>query len=468
MLTIDDLHGYEKYTIIKAIQLKYCNIFLGTGLGKTIIALTIIDQLLKRDLIEAALIVTTKKAMYNTWRQEAKIWKHTQYLKCNIIHGDIFRGSANYVKRLQLFDKAQVYLINYEGLPWLSETLNRSCHNRLLPFQAIFYDESTKMKHSTTQRFKKFKPHMKRFEYRYPMTGTPSPNGPMDLYGQVYTMDLGESLGTTLTSFRNRFFISIPMGSFSEYRPMRGATEAIAKRISKRTINLRKEDYLNLPTVTYNKMMIDLPNKLRKQYDELEEQFFIDIEDTEIDIFSAAGLSMKLRQFLQGKMYSGYDKERQTHFIHDEKLQIVSEMMEGIGNCLIAYNFQFERDDLLSVFKNAKAIDGRTTDEQASDYIKQWNLGQLKILLYNPASDPHGLNLQKGGHNILWYSLTWNLEHYIQLIDRLWRQGQKHKVFVHHPLFRDTIDEVVYQALTTKGANQKTLLNLLKEYKENK
>ena len=466
MLTIDDFHLYQKRAIIRAIEKRHCNIFMGTGLGKTIIALTVADQLLKRDWITAALVVTTKKCMYNTWRQEAKNWKHTQYLKFSIIHGDAHAGSANYVKRLQLFRPAHIYLINYEGLPWLAQTLDRSYHNRPLPFQMVVYDESTKMKHSTTQRFKAFKPYMSRFHYRFPMTGTCAPNGLMDLYGQVYTMDLGQSLGTSLYSFRSRFFMSIPMGNFNEYRPIKGSKEAIAKRIADRTIHLKKEDYVKLPPITYNKIMVDLPDKFREQYDLLEQQFFLDLGDAQIDAFSAAGLSMKLRQFLQGKMYSGYGNERKTHTIHDEKLQIVAEMMEGIGNCLIAYNFQFERDDLQSVFKKAPAIDGRSTDKQATQYIQQWNLGNLPVLLYNPASDPHGLNLQKGGSNILWYSLTWNLEHYIQLIDRLWRQGQTNKVFVHHVLFRNTIDEVVYKALTAKNTNQQTLLTMLKQYRE--
>lgn len=309
---------------------------------------------------------------------------------------------------------------------------------------------------------------MGRFAYRYPMTGTPAPNGIQDLFGQIYVMDLGMSLGQTLTSFRSRFFIRIPMGQYSEYRPMKGSKKAVAKRIADRVIHLRKEDYIKLPPIRYNKIMVDLPDKFREQYDELEKQFFLELESARVEVFSSAGLSMKLRQFLQGRVYSGYQPERKTHFIHDEKLKMIEEMMEGIGNCIVAYNFQFERDDLLSVFKNAPAIDGRTSDAMASVYIKQWNYGQIPVMLYNPASDPHGLNLQHGGHNILWYSLTWNLEHYIQLIDRLYRQGQKKKVTVHHILFRDTVDEVVYNALTAKEADQTTLLNNLKAYRRAK
>lgn len=466
--TIDDFKAYQKYTIVKAIKRKHTAIFLGTGLGKTIIALTIVDQLLKRDWIKSALVVCTKKAMYNTWRQEAKLWKHTQYLQFSIIHGDAGHGPSEYVKKRHLFQPAHIYLINYEGLPWLSETFHHNYHNRPLPFQCIFYDESTKIKHSTTQRFKKFKKWMNHFTYRYPMTGVPTPNGLMDLYGQMYVMDLGTSLGTTLSSFRSRFFMAVPQQNYCIHRPLKGAKKAVSKRIKDRTIYLRKQDYVKLPSITYNKILLDLPDKLRSKYDELETTFFLELEKARVEAFSKGALSMKLRQFLQGKVYTGPPENRRTVKIHTEKLQMIEEVMEGIGNCIVAYNFRFERDDLQSVFKNAPAIEGRTTDKQAEEYIKQWNLGQVPVLLYNPASDPHGLNLQFGGHNILWYGLTWNLEHYIQLIDRLWRQGQKHKVFVHQILFRDTIDEVVFEALSVKDADQQTLLNYLKQYKEKK
>jgi len=468
MLTINDLHSYQKYTIALAIKRRHTAIFLGTGLGKTIIAQTIVDQLLKRKWINSALIICTKKAMYNTWRQEAKLWKHTQYLKFSIIHGDAMHGPANYVKRRKLFEPAHIYLINYEGLPWLSEVLSRSFYSKPLPFQCIFYDESTKIKHSTTQRFKKFKKHMGRFVYRYPMTGTPTPNGLMDLYGQMYVTDLGLSLGTSVTSFRRRFFMSIPKDNYCIHKPIRGAKKAVAKRVQDRVIYLRKQDYIKLPPITYNKISLDLSDKLRKKYDVLEHTFFLELEKAKVEAFSKSALSIKLRQFLQGKVYIGIAKERRTATIHTEKLQMIEEVMEGIGNCIIAYNFRFERDDLQKVFKNAPAIDGRTTDKQSTEYIKRWNLKQLPILLYNPASDPHGLNLQFGGHNILWYSLPWNFEHYIQLIDRLWRQKQKNKVFVHHILFRDTVDEVIFKTLSSKDADQQSLLNNLKMYKKKK
>lgn len=478
ILTFDDMHKYQKRAIVESITNKYNCLFLGTGLGKTIIALTIIDQLLKRKLIRAGLVVAPKKAIFNTWAQEAKLWKHTQYLRFSLIHGDAAVGNSGRVKRMHLLNSnAHVYLINYEGIPWLVDTMDTYLRDRVLPFDLIIYDESTKMKHSTTQRFRKLKRYMGRFRYRYPMTGTPAPNGVMDLFGQIFCMDLGHSLGQNITSFRRRFFTAVPMGNFSKYIPLGGSAQAIRKRIQDRVIYMKKADYVELPPIHYSKMLLDLPLKYRKSYDELEEDFYTELENAKIEAFSKTSLSMKLRQFIQGKMYQGKGKHRKVISIHDEKLQILKDMvdlkqkggariLEGIGNCIIAYNFQFEREDLKSVFPSAPHIDGSTTEGQAQQWIKEWNWKMHKVMLYNPASDPHGLNLQFGGNQMLWYSLTWNLEHYIQLIDRLHRQRQEKPVFVHHILFRETVDEVIFDALTDKDRTQTGLLEALKAYRQ--
>jgi len=309
------------------------------------------------------------------------------------------------------------------------------------------------------------------------MTGTPVPNGIMDLFGQIYTMDLGHSLGQNITSFRKRFFTAIPMGNFSKYIPLTGAKKAIRRRIQDRVIYMKKEDYVELPPIHYNAMYLDLPERLRKQYDELEKEFFLELEEAKIEAFSRTSLSMKLRQFIQGRIYQGKGDRRRTILIHDEKLQTLKEMvdlrqkggariLEGIGNAIIAYNFQFEREDLKSIFPTAPHIDGSTTEKQAMNAIQEWNMGIHSVMLYNPASDPHGLNLQYGGNQLLWYGLTWNLEHYIQLIDRLYRQRQEKPVFVHHLLFRNTVDEVIYAALIEKNRTQTSLLEALKQYRE--
>lgn len=473
MLTFKDLDAYQVRVIKESMALKYSAWFIGTGLGKTIMALTVIDQLQKRNLIKAALIIAPKKVIFNTWRQEAIKWEHTKRLKFSIIHHEAGRGNSERVRRLALVRKADVYLINYENLTWLRKILDHLYKDRPMPFQAIFYDESTRIKHSTTQRFRRFKPYMGRFLYRFILTGTPIPNGLHDLYGQIYVMDLGTRLGTTVTSFRKRFFhITSPEGTYQIYTPMPGSKKQIQDRIRDRVIHLKKTEYVKLPPIKYNPIELDLPPKYRNDYNELESKFFLDLGNTKIEAFASSALSMKLRQYLQGRVYVGIGANRIAEYIHKEKLEMLQSMVdkktgrvEGIGNCLIAYNFHFERDDLHSILPKAPAIDGRTTEREAMQYVNQWNSGKLSVLLVNPASVAHGLNLQTGGNQVLWYSLTWNLEHYIQLIDRLWRRGQTKPVFVHHLLFRDTVDKIIFEALCRKNRTQEGLLEALKSYR---
>ncbi len=473
MLTFKDFDDYQVRVIKESIAMKYAAWFIGTGLGKTIMALTIIDQLQKRKLLKSALVVSTKKVIFNTWRQEAQKWEHTKRLKFSLIHHEAGRGNSERIKRVALARKADVYLINYENLAWLRKVMDTMFRDRVMPFQAIFYDESTKIKHSTTQRFMRFKPYMGKFWYRYVMTGTPIPNGLHDLYGQIYAIDLGTRLGTTVTSYRKRFFHSTaPEGTYRIYTPVMGARKQIQNRIRDRVIHLKKTDYVKLPPIKYNPIEMDLPDKYRADYDELEEKFFLDLGNAKVEAFASASLSMKLRQYLQGQVYIGKGATRYTEFIHKEKLDMLKDMVdkksgkvEGIGNCIIGYNFHFEKDDLQSILPNAPAIDGRTTEREASMYIEAWNRGELPVLMGNIETLAYGLNLQDGGNQVLYYSLTWNLEHYTQLRDRLWRRGQEKPVFVHHLLFRNTVDMTIFKALGSKDMTQEGLLNALKSYR---
>ena len=461
--SIKDLHDYQIRVTLEAIKLQRAYLLLGTGLGKTVITMTVLDQLQKRGFDARMLVVAPKKVMYNTWRQEAAIWDHTQRFDMQIIHGDAGIGSSETVRRRALMTKCDIHLINYEGLPWLVDELTRLYGKGRIPWNMIVLDESTKMKHSTTTRFMKFKPLLPYFPYRFPMTGTPIPNGVHDIYGQFFCVDLGISLGRTLTSFRQRYFHKIGRGNYSTYEPRRGAKQRIKERIRKSTIYIKKTEYVKLPPLIPNPILLDLPEGLREQYDDFEEDFYIQLKDTDIEAVNEAVKNLKLRQFLQGRMY---DEHHDAHFIHDEKLKILEELKEGIGNALIVYNFHFERDDLRTIFREAPAIDSRTSESEATKYLAQWDEGKLEVLLVNSASVSYGLNLQYGGHDIIWYSLTYNLEHFSQLIDRLWRQGQKNPVRVHAPLFRNTVDEVVFNALKQKEITQEELLGALHEYME--
>lgn len=471
LLTFDDFHDYQVRVIAKSIRLKHAALFLETGLGKTIVQLTIIDQLQKRGLIKSALVVAPKKVVFNTWRQECMLWDHTRRFKINIIHGDMGRGPAELVRYRQLLLPADIYLINYEGIPWLTKALQIKFPSLRLPFQLVAFDESTKMKKSTTQRFKAFRPFVPFFKYRYALTGTPMPNGLMDIFGQMYLVDQGASLGQYITSFRKRYFESYNVkGKFSIYTEKDNARVEVTNRIRSAVIHLKKTDYLKLPPFKHNTIYLDMSPKVRKLYESLEEEFFLDLGKAEIEAFSSSALSMKLRQFIQGNLY---DAEGVVHNVHREKLDYLKDLsdggkLEGFGNTIICYNFKFERDDLLSVFPKAPAIDSRTSERDAMNYIKQWNAGKHPVLLVNPASVAHGLNMQRGGNNILWYSLTWDYEHYSQMPDRLWRQGQPRPVFNHNLLFRDTVDEPMFASLSTKGSNQREVLSALREYNTKK
>jgi SNF2 family DNA or RNA helicase len=298
------------------------------------------------------------------------------------------------------------------------------------------------------------------------------PNGLQDLFGQMYVVDLGVSLGSTITSFRSRFLERMPtQTNFAMYKARPGAYEEVSRRIKRTTIYLDKQDYLKMPALKINPIYIDLPPKWRKMYDQLENDFYLEIGDKGIEAFNSGALAMKLRQFLQGFVYhfDEQSRERRIVEIHQEKLDMLKELsdskherLEGFGNAIIVYFFQHDREILRRVFKSAPAIDSRTPEAQASIIFDQWNAGKVPILLANSASLNYGLNLQDGGNNIIWYAQTWNAEHWIQLRDRLWRQRQIKPVFVHSTIFRDTVEERIFKAIMQKNAKQKDVLKALK------
>lgn len=467
MRSLKDLHKYQKDTIARSVLSKNAAVLLGTGLGKTIVALTIIDQLLKRKLIKKTLLVCTKKAMFNTWRQEAVEWEHTKYLKFSMLHGSARSGKSDQVRKSNLLSKADIYLINYEGLVWLSETLGTRRFK--FDFDCVIYDESTKLKHTDTKRFKCFKKYMSLFKYKYIMTGTFMPNGCMDIFGQMYALDQGKRLGKGIVSFRNEFFNAYNRQCYTEYELKKGAKKQIISRIKDICLYLKKEDYIKLPAINYSVIPLELSKKSLGMYKELEKEMYLEVSETPIEVFASSALSIKLRQFLSGALYYADGESTMIAEVHNEKIQALKELTEKgkkgnqifEDNCIIAYSFKFEKQYLKKVFPNAPSIDGFTSEAETADIILRWNKRELPVLLFNSASESHGLNLQKGGSIILWFSLTWNLENYIQLIDRLYRQGQKRKVFVHHFVFRHTVDERILKVLISKMKEQVSTLEKL-------
>ncbi len=464
MLTMKNLHPYQKRVIANAVNHKIGYEFLDTGMGKTVISLCVHDQLKKRGRIRGSLVVGLKKVINNVWRQEAKLWDFSKDFKFSIIHGDTYRGSAEHSRRMALLEDADFHMINYEGLVWLSNFILQ--YGDGLPWDAIFYDESTKMKRSTTKRFKAFKRLMHQFTYKFDLTGTPTPRSLEDIFGQAYTIDGGRALGTpNITAFRRKYMVPLYTlhGRVTVYGERTGARQEIAKKIAPRVSRLKKTEHLKLPPLVLHIEPIPLPDELREQYDELEKDFFLEIGGAEVEAFSQVATDMKLRQFLQGRVYDATGK---AHFIHDEKLKALAKLKDKFeGNSLIAYNFKYERDDLRRLLSdNSPFLDGRTKDGDAEKWIIEWNNYQHPYFLVNPASAAYGLNLQAGGNNLFWYSLTYNAEHYSQLIDRLWRQGQRKPVNVVHIAFENTIDMAIAESLSRKDLNQKAFMDDIVRY----
>ncbi len=463
MLTYNDFHPFQKQTVIDAIKLQQCCIFMGTGLGKTIIALSIYDQLHKRGLLQSALVVTPKKVMDNVWRQEAKLWQHTHRFIINRVHGSETRGGSEYSKAYNIISPANIYLINYEGLPWLSNFFFRN-KQELKKIGMIVYDESTLIRSSTTKRFKSFKPLMGHFTYRYAMTGTPLPNSLEDIFGQMYTIDGGQRLGKYITHFRNKYmYVAYQIhGRANKYESQNGSKQKVAKKIADKVRSLKKTEYLKLPPLTFETIPLRMPAKIKTMYDEFEKEMYLEFKDASIEAFSSTAAVMKLRQYLQGQMYDNNGKPIK---IHSYKLLQLKELLKTVtGNSLIAYNFRFEVTDLKTITNSSPHIDGTTSDKDTENAILDWNNHQLKYLLVNPASTAFGLNLQAGGSNIIWYSLTYNLEHFQQLIDRLWRQGQRNPVKVYLLTFEKTVEQAVMKALLKKNQTQNGLINDISMY----
>lgn len=439
------LHNYQKQAIKFALEKKQSYMAIDLGLGKTAIALKAIQKLDRPTIVLAPLRVT-----YSVWPEEIKKW--TPKATYAILHGP-------HKDSLYEFEK-DIYLLNYDGIKWFYSMLTRPGK----PFRkcSLILDESTFVKSPSTKRFKMLKKLQPFFgEFRMALSATPAPNGYHDLWSQYYLLDQGKSLSNVYYKFREQFFTYTGPPRYKTSL-LRGAAKNIQTRIKPITFRLESKDYLKMPKYIHNEIKLELSTKLMAQYKQLEKEFVLNIQGSEITTFNSAALSMKLRQFIQGAMYT---EEGLTHQIHDIKLKALQEVIEGSNYqpLLCPIQFKFELRRLQKCFGNVPVIAGQTSAEQSMEYIKEWNKGNIPLLLCHPASISHGLNLQASGHIICWYGLTWSLEQYKQLIGRIYRQGQKKAVIVHHLIMKNTIDETILKVLKQKNAVQTDLLKALKE-----
>lgn len=443
-------HAYQKYCIHRLITTPALGLFLDMGLGKTVITLTAIKDLkYNRFAINKILVIAPKKVAESTWAREKEKWDHLRFLRISKVLG-------TETKRIRALNTpADIYIINRENVVWLVDY-----YRNAWPFDMVVIDEFSSFKSHQAKRFKALKnvrPHIKRI---VGLTGTPAPNGLLDLWAQVYLLDGGQRLGRTITGFRERYFEPDQRNRdrIFTYAPKPGADEVIQRLISDICISMKAEDYLELPDITYNTVPVVLDEKATKAYEKLEKEMLLQVDDSTIDAGSAAVLTNKLLQLCNGAVY---DENRKIVEIHNNKIEAFMELVEGLNGkpALVFYNFQHDKERLIKALAKTKL---RVRELKTPQDEMDWNNHQIDILLAHPASAAYGLNLQEGGNHVIWFGLNWSLELYQQANKRLHRQGQKEKVIIHHLTVVGGMDEDVAAALEDKNGTQERLLQALK------
>ena len=443
-------YPYQQYCAARIVADAAVGLFLDMGLGKTVITLDAINTLrYDRWAVQRVLIIAPKKVAEGTWTKEAQKWEHLRHLRISAVLG-------SQQKRLRaLATPADIYVINRDNVAWLVDYFKNAW-----PFDMVVLDESSSFKNSQSKRFKALKLVRSRINRLVELTGTPASNGLIDLWAQIYLLDGGARLGRTLGQYRERFFDPDKRSrtQIFSYTPKDGSMEYIQQAIGDICVSMKAEDYLNLPDRMFDDVPVVLDDKARKAYRQLERDLLLELDEGQITAASAGVLTGKLLQLCNGAVY---DSEKRPLAIHNCKVEAFLEVLEQLNgqHCLVFYNFQHDRDRLLAaleplglrvrVYQNA-------ADEDA------WNAGEIDVLMAHPASCAYGLNLQNGGHHIVWFGLTWSLEQYEQANKRLHRQGQRHPVIVHHLVVQGGMDEDVIESLRAKGDTQEAVMRALK------
>ena len=438
-------HEYQSYATEFILSHPISAVFLEMGLGKSVITLSaIFDLCLDSFLVCKVLVIAPLRVARDTWPAEINKWDHLKGLSYSVAVG-------TEKERIDALKKqSTLYIINRENVDWLVHKSGIPFH-----FDMVVIDELSSSKSYGAKRFKsllKVRPSIKRI---VGLTGTPSSNGLMDLWAEFRILDLGQRLGRYISHYRNTYFKPDKRNAqivFS-YKPLPGAEEEIYKQISDITISMKSTDYLKMPEYVSNEVFVTLSEKEWKVYSDFKEDMVANLGDEEIDAVNAAVLSGKLLQMANGAVY---DSENKAHVIHDKKLDALEDLIEGANGkpVLVAYWYKHDLERIKERFPVRQI--------QSSKDIEDWNDGKIPIAVIHPASAGHGLNLQSGGSTLIWFGLTWSLELYQQTNARLYRQGQKNTVIVHHIITKNTIDEDVLLALTKKEKTQDALIDAVK------
>lgn len=473
----NDLHNYQLQCVDHGMQNKFAGLFLDMGLGKTVITLTIIKKLLYEELeISSVLIVAPKRVAETVWEEEAIKWEH---LKCLTFSKII--GSQK--ERLEAVNKkAEVYIISRDNVAWLCGLYG----GLKLPYDLLVIDELSSFKSHKAQRFKALKMIRPSMHRVIALTGTPASNGFIDLWAQLYLIDRGERLEKTITKYRELYFrAGQTVGNVVySYKLLTDSEEKITNKIKDICISMKSFDYLQMPMRTDNFISVKLTEEVQNQYNKFEKENIISLfgnpeqkdepqiitmydmngepyeyeseEPKQITALTAAALSNKLLQYANGAIY---DENHDYHVVHDQKLDVLEEIIEEANGqpVLVAWNFKHDRDRIMKRLAKYKPRELKTSKD-----INDWNNGDVAVLLAHPASAGHGLNLQRGGSLIVWYSVNWSLELYQQFNSRVYRQGQDKHVIIHHLIAEHTHDEDVMKAIQAKDRKQETLLSAIK------
>ena len=438
-------HDYQVTAMDWIRERPYAGLFLDMGMGKTAVALTVANELLYDSFeIRKVLVTAPKKVAEDTWSRETVKWDHLRHLRISKVLGSEKERIAGLAR------SADIYVINRENVVWLVDRLGTDWD-----FDMVIVDELSSFKNHRAKRFRalrKVRPLVKRL---VGLTGTPVPNGYMDLWAEVYLLDRGERLGKTITQYRNRYFNTLIRPGFQLYELRAGAEDEINAQVADICLSMKAKDYLKMEEPLRIDVPVALSGREMGRYKTMERDAVLAVMDHEIVGVNAAAVTTKLLQMANGAVY---DDRGQVAHIHDQKLERLAELIEEAKGrpVLVFYSFKHDRDRIRECLK----VDVR--ELQTPEDIEDWNAGRIPVLLAHPASCGHGLNLQGGGNIIIWFGLPWSLELYQQANARLHRQGQAEGVVIYHLIAEGTVDEEVLRALQGKGRTQEEFLESIK------
>lgn len=443
------LHDYQIRAVRLVERTKHCCLFLEMGLGKSLITLTAISRLIEDVCVKKVLVIAPRKVAESTWSDEVIKWDNLSWLRVSRVIGTAKQRAAALKK------DADIYVVGRDSWVWLVKY-----YHAKMPFDMLVIDELTTFKSNTSQRFKAMRLVRSQFERIVGLTGTPAPNGYLDLWAEIFCVDGGQKLGKFITHYRTKYFIlrTSQQGFILSATLREGAKKEIDNLLSDMCLTMQNKDYLSLPDRQDIVVNVTLSDAQRERYMKFEKDMVMQVNGEEqITAANAAALLGKLMQFSNGAIYND---EHDVEEIHQEKIESLREIVEASGSpVLVFYLFKHDVQRISEALKKSYKV--REYKDESD--LRDWNDGKIDVLLAHPSSCAYGLNMQRGGHIIVWFGVGYNLELYQQACARLHRQGQQHQVQIYHLLCDGTVDKKAWDALQGKAKTQDALLASLKE-----